>query len=137
MFKIFGKKNKENRPDENARFHKIFRLLALALILFVAYSLYYRPVDKVEDSGQLKKCILDEDKLNEKVKQAFNKMNENPEYKRMKEFVDLVDSKIKNEKGGIYNAPNGTIIFIPSEALKDKNSKFLIEDGDQKFQVTR
>lgn len=131
---FFRKKKEDGQPkshDPDKQVHRIFQIAALFVIGYIFYTMYFVEDKKPVAVG----ADLTQEELNEKAKQAFENMKQDPEYRMIREFVTNVESKADKEKGNILNTNDGILIYVPGKLLHGTKPEIVIENEELKLKL--
>lgn len=137
---FFGKSNKKDKKNSSADdVHFIFKIGSLAVIVYIIYSVYISGGQKGNLSKDLSvsnvQPALTEEKIKKDVEAAFEKMYNSPKFKKIKEFVDYVESNSDKEQAKLLKAEDGYILFIPNKAVEQKVAGKLLEINGEDLNV--
>lgn len=137
---FFSKKNKQQQQLDVGQ--KFFKYAAFFFLVFVLYQMYASDL-----KGRLSKGAKDveqaapvtQGEVNQQIQTAFDKMNEDPEYKKIKDFVEYINKSVDKKKGTALKAPEGYLIFVPFDLIFKDNSvpdnKILVHSDEVEFYI--
>ncbi len=133
---FFKKKNaaEQIQPIADKNVQRTFQIGAVFLLGFVIYSLYFDDSSKVPGKNSLSN--LTEEQLNARVKQAFEQMSENPEYKKIKDFILYIETNVDGKSAKVLDAKNGVLIYLPEKMLENNSGKVEISEKNVNISIS-
>ncbi len=124
------RKKKEKISNPDAKIHRVFQLGALVIIGVIVYNSYFFKGGE----GQVYQC--DEKTLDERAKAALEKMSENTEYKKLRSFVEYMDSNIDKTKSSVLDTPQGILIYVPNEMMNAEKNNIDVDAQNYKVNLS-
>ncbi|MDX1949611.1 MAG: hypothetical protein SFT90_03805 [Rickettsiales bacterium] len=139
LFKKEKQQQQSNKqiPDYG---QKIFKAAAFVFLIFVLYETYSNDLkNRLSNSSEDEiPEQVSQARINQKVQEAFDKMYENPEYKKIQDFVNYIDKNIDKNNGTALKTPSGYLLFLPFDSVFNSNainSKIVIKSEETEFYV--
>lgn len=110
----------------DAGMNKIFRIGAILVVGYILYSTYQaekRPVEEAETKNKSNgEASLTEEQIQRKVQEAFTKLKNSPEFKKVSDFVSMIEKNSHESGPSIIESTNGYIIYVPYSKIEDKSN---------------
>lgn len=132
---LFGNKKNEQQPagNQDKSVHRTFQIGAILLMGFIVYSLYFEDNKTQNDTQAL--SSLTQEQLNERIKEAFQRMADSPKYKEIKDFVQYMETNTDGKTAKILEGNDGIIIYLPNSVLSQSKNSVDLEDEKQKISI--
>ncbi len=142
---FFGKKKVEEKIHQVDVGQKFFKYAAFIFLAFVLYEIYSTDLKtRISDSQEAKHDTevpsgVTQAQIDSKVQEAFDKMYQNPEYKKIKDFISYIEDNVDKQKGTALKTPEGYLLFIPFDLVFKDNSvpdnKILVPSEEVEFYI--
>ncbi len=139
---LFGSKKQKQKPQELDVGQKFFKFAAFFFLMFVLYQMYASDLKgRISGSSNEKEVVTEESQaqMDQKVQGAFDKMYKDPEYNKIKNFLQYIDTNVDKKKGTALKAPGGYLIFVPFDLVFKDNAvpdnKILVRSDEVEFYI--
>jgi hypothetical protein len=133
---LFGKKKQKiqnqydyfgNKPADSIerKAQTFFKILAILVVGYIIYASYQN--EKESSQKQPQPVVQEEAKdlkenekiIQEKIDEAFKKMQNSKEYKQVSEFVNYIKENTDKQNAKILPANQGHLIYLPFKISED------------------
>ncbi len=139
---FFRKKSQKSQPLPADYAQKLFKITAFIFLIFVLYETYSNDLKNrlnSDDSAEETPEEISQARINQKVQEAFDKMYENPEYKKIQDFVNHIENNIDKKNGTALKTPSGYLLYLPFDSVFKENavpdSKIIIKSEETEFYI--
>lgn len=136
---FFIGKKKKKKPVPNGEVHFIFRIAALLVVVFIVYRVYMSggAVSNISEDLSVTNINpqITQQKIQENVEQAFEKMFNSPRFKQVKAFVDYIEKNKSTKYPKILDAEDGYLIYLPKNVVNENLAGELLEVEGEEINV--